>query len=219
MAIKKQPRTKKQETGSQIKTVIFDLGNVLALHDARIAARRYSKIIGLDFKEVWDTILTSKTEKSYTRGEITSYEFFRYAKSLGRRKFKMSYIEFRDIWNEIFTENPGMETVLKRLKKNYPLYLISNTNAMHYKYLVKKYWHLLKHFRRRFPSHEVGARKPDPEIYRRVLRAIKYKPAHSVFIDDHPGFIEGAKSVGMHGIIFKTPAQLLRELKKLGVRT
>lgn len=201
----------------EIKSVIFDLGNVLALHDARIAARRYAKITGMTFQEVWDTILTSKTEKAYTRGEISSYEFYRYAKSLGKNECKMSYLEFRDIWNEIFTENPGMEHVLKILKKKYPLYLISNTNAMHYKYLCGKYWHLLKHFKRRFPSHEVGARKPDPEIYKRVLKAVKLKPEHTVFVDDHPGFIEGARSVGMNGILFKNPKQLVRDLKKLDV--
>ena len=203
----------------QIKSVIFDLGNVLALHDARIAARRYAKLTGLSFQEVWDFFLTSKTEKAYTRGEITSYQFFRYAKNLAKPGSKMTYVQFRDIWNEIFVENKGMEKVLLDLKRHYPLYLISNTNAMHYKFLVKKYWHLLKHFRRRFPSHEVGARKPEPEIYRRVLKAIRLKPEVTVFVDDHPGFIEGARSVGMNAILFKNPAQLMRDLKMLGVKT
>lgn len=203
----------------QIKSVIFDLGNVLALHDARIAARRYAELTGLTFQEVWDTILTSKTEKAYTRGEISTYEFYRYIKGLAKNPdSSLNFAKCRDIWNEIFTENPGMEPILKALKKNYPLYLISNTNAMHYRYLVKKYWHLLRHFQRRFPSHEVGARKPDPEIYRRVLKAIRLDPEHTVFVDDHPGFIEGAKSVGMHGILFKTPVQLIRDLKKHGVK-
>ncbi len=211
---------KRANVAPQIKSVIFDLGNVLALHDARIAARRYAKIMGITFKEVWDAILTSKTEKAYTRGEITSYQFYRYAKGLAKKSdVKMSYAEFRDIWNDIFVENKGMEAVLKNLKKKYPLYLISNTNAMHWNYLLPKYWHLLKHFRRRFPSHEVGARKPDPEIFRLVLKAIKMKPEHTVFIDDHPGFIAGAESVGMHGIIFKTSSQLLQDLKKIGVQT
>ncbi len=204
----------------EIKTVIFDLGNVLALHDARIAARRYAQITGMTFQEVWDAVLTSKTEKAYTRGEITSYEFYRYAKGLAKKPdVKLSYTQFRDIWNEIFVENMGMEIILKKLKKNYPLYLISNTNAMHWNYLLPKYNHLLKHFRRRFASHKVGHRKPTPEIYRKVLKQIgRFKPEETVFIDDHPGFIEGARSVGMYGILFKTPAQLLRDLKKLGIK-
>ena len=131
----------------------------------------------------------------------------------------MSYAEFRNIWNEIFVENKGMERILKNLKKNYPLYLISNTNAMHWNYLLPKYNHLLKHFRRRFPSHQVGHRKPNPEIYQKVLKLIgRFKPEETVFIDDHPGFIEGARAVGMHAILFKTPSQLIRELKKLDVQ-
>ncbi len=213
--MKKKSTPKKTE----IKTVIFDLGNVLALHDARIAARRYAKITGMTFQEVWDTVLTSKTEKAYTRGEITSYQFYRYAKGLSKKPdVKMTYAEFRDIWNEIFVENQGMEIILKNLKKNYPLYLISNTNAMHWNYLLPKYNHLLKHFRRRFPSHQVGHRKPNPEIYLKVLKLIgRFKPEETVFIDDHPGFIEGARSVGMNAILFKTPAQLLKDLKKMGV--
>ena len=64
----------------------------------------------------------------------------------------------------------------------------------------------------------MGHRKPDREIYEKVLKRIKMKPQETVFIDDVPKFVRGAKRVGMRAIRFRNKKQLVRDLKKLGVR-
>jgi putative hydrolase of the HAD superfamily len=129
----------------------------------------------------------------------------------------MPLATFRHYWNDIFWENPGMERLLVRIKKHYPLYLISNTNALHFTHL-KKHFKLLRHFDRKFPSHEVGARKPCLAIYRRVLKKIGLRPEETVFIDDMKSFIEGARKAGMHAIHFKGRSALVKTLRKLGIK-
>ena len=198
-----------------IKAIIFDLGNVLLNYDLRKAADRFSRDCGVSVFRLWFHFLTSSSEKDYMCGKISSTEFFRRAKkSLG---LKIGFGRFRNYWNDIFTENPGMESVLIELKRRYPLYLLSNTNAMHYEYLKKKF-PILRHFRLRFASHEVGCRKPDEAIFRKVLKRIRLAPSEVVFIDDMRAFVAGAKKIGIHAIRFRNKDQMIRDLRCCGIR-
>ena len=205
----------KNPKNTEIKAVIFDLGNVLVNYDVWKAARRFSKAGGISQVRIWAHFFLSKFEQAYTRGEISTREFYNAACKVFKKP--VPYKVFKHYWNDIFWENPGMDKLLTRLKKHYPLYLISNTNALHFTYL-KKHFKLLRHFKRRFPSHEVGARKPDLKIYRRVLRKIGLRPEETVFIDDMKSFIAGARKAGMHAIRFKTRARLTRNLRMLGIK-
>lgn len=190
------------------------MGNVLLRYDLRKAAERFARDCNVPLFRLWFHFLTSSAEKEYSCGKISSQEFFRRAtKSLG---IKISYAKFRHYWNHIFRENPGMESVLVRLKRHYPLYLLSNTNAMHYEHIKKKY-RILKHFKLRFASHEVGCRKPDEKIFRKVLKRTRLKPWEAVFIDDMPQFIAGAKKVGLHTVWFRNKGQMIRDLRRLGI--
>lgn len=204
-----------KEAKPEIKAVIFDLGNVLLNFNAKKSAKAFAKACKVPFNTVWEHFFISPTEKAYTRGEITSREFYKH--SVQALKVPVTYKVFSDYWNDIFWENEGMDDVLKKLKKNYPLYLISNTNKLHFDY-IKKNFKILRHFKKTFPSHEVGHRKPSAKIYETVLKTVKLKPEETVFVDDIEKFVVGAQDCGMHAIQFKTPLQLVRDLRKLGVK-
>lgn len=64
-------------------------------------------------------------------------------------------------------------------------------------------------------SHKVHLLKPHKEIYEAFCQKFDVKPEECVFIDDKPANIEGAKTVGMSGIVFKNAAQLEAELETL----
>ena len=198
----------------KIKAVIFDLGNVLLNYNAKKSARRFSKACKVPMTKVWEHFFTSPTEKAYTRGQITCEAFYQHAKE--SLKVPVDFQTFKHYWNEIFTENKGMDSLLAKLKKKYSLYLISNTNKLHFDH-IKESFKILRHFKKTFPSHEMGCRKPEPEIYKKVLKRIKMKPQETVFVDDMPKFVEGAQAVGMHAVQFSSKPQLVRELKKMGV--
>jgi len=208
-------KNRKVRGNSKIKAVLFDMGNVLLNYNAYKAAKQFAKECKVPLLKVWIHFFTSPVEKAYTRGEITSREFYRHSKKA--LNVPISYKTFSHYWSDIFWENKGMDALLKKLKKHYPLYLISNTNDLHFRHIKKKF-KLWKHFKKLFPSHQVGHRKPDREIYEKVLKRIKLKPQETVFIDDVPKFVRGAKRVGMRAIRFRNKKQLVRDLKKLGVR-
>jgi putative hydrolase of the HAD superfamily len=200
---------------NSIKAVIFDLGNVLLHYNAYKAARQFAKACKVSLLKVWIHFFTSSVEKAYTRGEISSYQFYRHAREV--LKIPVSYRVFRRYWNDIFWENEGMDELLQKLKRYYFLYLISNTNEMHFDHIRKKF-KILRHFDKTFPSHQMGHRKPDREIYEKVLRRIKLKARETVFIDDVSRFVNGARKVGMHAIRFRNKKQLIRDLKKLHIK-
>ena len=199
----------------KIKAVIFDLGNVLIHFDAVRAARQFAEEAQVPYGKIWKHFFTSRVEKAYTRGEISTREFFQHAK----RAFnsKMSFVTFTRLWNDIFWENEGMRPILRKLARNYPLYLISNTNQLHFDHVQEQYPKIFHHFKRTFPSHRMGRRKPDRRIFWKVLKSIRLRPEEAVFIDDMPHFIEAAKKVGMKGIRFRSNAQLKKDLRKIGV--
>lgn len=198
-----------------VKAILFDLGNVLICYDALKTLEGFVSSCEVDARGALDFFYKSDLEKAYTRGKITSMEFYDHCKS--ELKFNMGFSEFKKYWSEIFWENEGMKEVLVGLKKRgYLLYLISNTNEMHYDYIEENF-DILTYFDGLFPSHLLGERKPDVEIFQKVLLHIGLKPEETVFIDDQEDFIKGAKKADIPGILFENKKQLLEEFLKFDI--
>ena len=136
---------------------------------------------------------------------------------MGHFPKKIDFDTFAKLWNNIFSENQEMDELLRKLKKHYPLYLISNTNDLHFEFVTSKF-PIAKHFTKCFPSHVVGHRKPDRAMFEHVLREIQLKPEETVFIDDIAEFVESAKRLGICGIQFTSRPALETELRKLGIK-
>ena len=64
-------------------------------------------------------------------------------------------------------------------------------------------------------SHEVGWVKPDPRIYHAVCERLGCAPEHAVLLDDVAANIDGARAVGMQGVLFTDTAQAMAELEAL----
>ena len=64
-------------------------------------------------------------------------------------------------------------------------------------------------------SYEIGIRKPAPEVFTYTLQTLGIAPDEAIFVDDRPENVEGAESVGIHGIVFREPQQFEQELRRL----
>lgn len=60
-----------------------------------------------------------------------------------------------------------------------------------------------------------GISKPDPRIFRMIAEKLGCKPEDCIMIDDRETNIEGARLVGMSGIVFSSLQQGQTELNKL----
>jgi putative hydrolase of the HAD superfamily len=204
-------------TQSSIDVVLFDLGNViLPFSHYQIVEKlvRFSlDEVTLEPAGIFSTLfdLENGAVNLYETGKMSSAEFFDWLRD--RFRLQISFDEFANIWNDIFTENLEVSEVIRSLKGIKRLGLLSNTNALHFDYVLSKF-PVVHVFDRWFLSHEVGFKKPDPEIYRRAIEWASVEPEKILFIDDAPRNVEAAVSLGIQGIHFTSVQQMKEELSR-----
>ena len=197
----------------RIETIIFDLGRVIVDFDHHLITQRLSRISDFDEARLFDLIFTSDLERSLDRGEISPEEFYKKIS----QEVKIGFEEFKAIWNDIFfPPKEEMVKLLGNLKGRYRLYLLSNTNLLHFEYVRDKY-EILRVFEEYILSYQVGASKPDEKIFLEALRRSGSPPERCIYIDDIKEFVQAATKIGMKGIHFEGVEKLRRKLQERGV--
>jgi putative hydrolase of the HAD superfamily len=106
------------------------------------------------------------------------------------------------------------------LKKKYRLFLLSNTNSIHLKGVNEilsgstNYNNLSSIFEQCYYSFEMKMRKPDPNIYGKVLEENGLNPLETLFIDDTIENTIGAASLGIKTIYLCHPLTLKEALRE-----
>lgn len=98
----------------------------------------------------------------------------------------------------------------------YFLATLNNEGRELNEYRIREF-NLTRNFTAFCSSCYLGVRKPDAAIYRRAMGIAQRAPDESVFIDDRPENVEGARRAGMRAIHFQNPQQLRAELARQGV--
>jgi FMN phosphatase YigB (HAD superfamily) len=201
-----------------IKLFVFDLGNVILPFEHRqIAAKLHETSRIQDrftpddlFKFLFD--MDRGLVNPYEEGLMSSVDFF--AKLREKYKLELEFDEFKDIWNIIFQEDLDVNDVILYLKnKGYPVFLLSNTNELHFSYIMERYpiVHSLDEW---ILSYEVGAKKPKRKIYNTIFEKTDTVRSEVLYIDDIPGYVEAAKSYGLQGLVFKNAKDVWELLKE-----
>lgn len=197
------------------KTVVFDLGNVVLYFDIRKAAERMARYTAAPLEQIIDVLWTSPHGIAFEEGRLTPQKFYEGARE--RLGLTMDFGRFAEAWNDIFTENREVISLMRDLAPKYRLYLFSNTNRLHYEYVRQRYdfAHLLDGA---ILSYEIGARKPARAAFERALgivnsgRALKTRPQDVFFTDDRPDHIAAAREVGIEAVLFDSAAQVERAI-------
>ncbi|MCG3206056.1 MAG: Alpha-D-glucose 1-phosphate phosphatase YihX [Elusimicrobia bacterium] len=198
-----------------IKTVLFDLGNVILPFDVMRLAKRLTKHSHLSAPEIVERLWNDYIADHFETGKMSPQEYFVHITELCQFK-DLTYEEFEPIFNEIFDEDAEIVALISRLKGRYKLGIISNTNEIHVRH-IKKTYSYLSHFDFHWWSNEAGVRKPNPAIYQMALTHFSVNPSEAVFIDDLHTNIATAKQLGINAIHYKGARALKAELAKLGV--
>ncbi len=200
-----------------IKLIIFDLGKViLDFSFSSVSegfARSSNHVLFKDPGNVSDYLLKNVTDiaAKYECGKIASEEFYKHIKE--SFCLDLSFNQFKNIWNDIFTENDGMADLIEILRKDFKLCLLSNTNELHFEFIRKKF-PVVNKFDNWVLSYEAGVMKPDPEIFRIALQKAGVDAEESIFIDDIRGHVMEAQSLGINSVEFKSLAQITRFIEE-----
>ncbi len=194
--------------------VFFDIGNVLLRYDGREVARTIAWELRRHplavMREVWRGELVDSIE----RGKLSPEQL--YALFRDKLGFSGSYGRFRLLWCDHFTLERRNAALLKSLAERHRVFLLSNTNALHYEFIRERYA-FARQVHGAVLSYELGLRKPERAIYEAALKAAGAKPEESVFIDDLEENVRGARAAGIAAIRHTAGVDLKSELAKLGV--
>lgn len=196
-----------------IRAIIWDLGGVIVRTQDAASREELATEFGVTRAELEMSVFGGDAGNRAQRGEISSAELWEY----NRQKFGLSaqgLIDFRRRFFEGDVVDYKLIDYIRSLKQDYTSALLSNAFS-DLRDLISRLWKIEDAFHTLTISAEEGVMKPDALIYKIALERCGVEPAQAIFIDDFPHNIEGAKAVGMQGILFQNPEQTKLELQDL----
>jgi HAD superfamily hydrolase (TIGR01509 family) len=183
------------------KAIIFDLGAVILNINYQNTIDEFTKLGVKNAATFYSKKVQTDLFNQIETGMISSNEFL---KSLQKETKNANINQVEKAWNAMLLDLPEERVqLIKKLKNNHTIYLLSNTNAIHIdafkKQLGNRKWlAFCKLFDKMYLSHELGLRKPDVKIFEYILKEQKRKAEEVFFIDDSPQHIASAKKIGIH---------------------
>ncbi|MFO1019563.1 MAG: HAD family phosphatase [Planctomycetales bacterium] len=200
-----------------IRTILFDMGNVLVHFSHERMCRQIAEVCGVPTEIVRESLLKKGVQWDFERGRQTEEEFFRQCcDEFGVTK-DPTLEEFRHAASDIFTLNASIVPVLDALKsRGHRLVLISNTSISHFEF-VRREFDVLSRFEDFVLSYEVGVLKPDREIFEAAARAIECAPAECLYTDDIAPYVAAGREFGFDAELFTTTEAFTAALQRRGL--
>lgn len=204
---------------SKIKAIIFDLGGVLINVNKEYLVKnlaRHSSLSEAEIGKYFSDTVVMEHEFGFSQGTVFPEEFFMQMKRLLKLE-GLNLKGFDLIYSGRLTGKPETIALLRKLSRRYDIGILSNNNILNYAKCVEILKDVVGLFKAVSLSYEVHSRKPEPGLYREVLRQLGLPPSECVYIDDVREYAEVATKLGMKGIQFTSVAKLETDLRKLGV--
>lgn len=189
-----------------IKNLIFDFGGVIIDIEPIRVGQSFKEMGVKNIEKVHEAAIAKGLYIDLEKGLITPAEFRDGLRAVSGLKLTDQQID--DAWNSMIIAFPKSRfDLMNELKKNYNVYLLSNTNEIHYRYF-NQYLNknmgaksLEDFFTRCFYSHQMKMRKPDQEIFIKMIDDLKIKPSETLYFDDISENVTAASELGIHGIV------------------
>lgn len=203
---------------TKYKAVIFDLGKVVfdlsfdrVLESWAIASGR--QLIDIKNRFEFDEIFNQ-----FEKNEISAEDFREIVSQ--RMNLKLNNIDFDKSWCDLYLDTyQGIDNLLTKMKQDYRIVALTNTNIIHHSVWRVKYADTLLHFEKVFSSHEIEARKPEEKAYKIVLDYLQCLPAEVIFLDDSFENVRGATELGIDTILVTSNTQMMNKLRIQGLIT
>ncbi|MGH9604948.1 MAG: HAD family hydrolase [Terracidiphilus sp.] len=199
-----------------LRAVVFDYGMVLSGPPDPEAHAALARIAGLTAERLDNLYWIDRLE--YDAGNLTGLEFWRKLACDASLSLDESAIEELIEWDARMwtTENRSMLAWQMQLKQHGLLTAILSNMAEDVLANMLREYDWLTRFDVLVWSYRLHIIKPDAAIYRHTLEQLGTQPEDTLLIDDRPVNVEGARAVGMRGIVFSTVEQLRADLIAAG---
>jgi 2-haloacid dehalogenase len=200
----------------QVKTIIFDLGNVLIDWNPDYV---FKKLIPDDEKRKYffDNVCTMEWNIEQDAGRRLTVATESLVKE--HPEWETEIRAYYDQW-ETMLGGPiqGTVDILKALKdsKKYQILALTNWSAELFPVALLRY-NFLFWFEGTVVSGDEMTKKPLSKIYQILIKRYNVDPSKAIFIDDSLKNIKGGEEMGIKGIHFQNSQQLREDLEKMGV--
>ena len=188
---------------SEIKNLLLDLGGVVLNVDYHKMVDVFKEYGVMDFDKHFTQAKQVEIIDKFEEGKCSIEEFRNGIRDLV--KVDLTDEQIDNAWFSMILDLPKERIeLIGLLKLKYNVYLFSNTNELHIELLKKRYeeefgfdiFQML--FTKAYFSNEIKMRKPHPESFQWLLNDAEIKAEETLFIEDSPQHIEGAKKVGLN---------------------
>lgn len=183
-------------------TIIFDLGGVILDINPELTLKAFSKLYGKEnIKEIYSKELLPKFEN----GLLTLDELLSRIEEIVRKPVDKD--EFKEAWTSMLIGyKPKRIEWIKKLKSTHKLFMLSNTNEVHYAAFsgkLKREYNItfFDLFKNVFLSHEMQLMKPDLEIFKRVLEEESLDSDKTLFIEDTLENAQAMRQLGVETLV------------------
>jgi putative hydrolase of the HAD superfamily len=184
-----------------IKNIIFDFGGVIIdIHHDRVE-KAFRKLGIENFEALFNQATQSKLFIRFETGGIAPATFRNEIRSMC--DLPIDDVTLDHAWNCIIGDYPSHRIeLLKSLTANYRLFLLSNTNIIHFDHYIPKFenefgYEFFSLFEKTYWSFEIGKRKPNLDAWKHVIMDSNLRVEETLFIDDSIQNIAPAKELGI----------------------
>ena len=196
----------------KIRAVFLDFGGVIVRTEDREPRTRLAARFHMTCRELEKLVFESDSSRRASLGEITEDAHW----SCVVRELRIEAGEKEDIVQQFFAGDRIDRLLLGyvcNLRPSISVGLISNAWSGLREWIVEQ--GIAEVFDHIAISAELGVMKPDQRIYRMALESLAVRPEEAIFVDDTPANVEAAQVLGMHGIVFQKPEQVLDVIRKI----
>jgi HAD superfamily hydrolase (TIGR01509 family) len=147
----------------------------------------------------------------YEKGHMTTNQFYELLFINYGSEKTMEIEVFKSYWLDTLFPHPESVDFLQRVNKDYPVWLLSNTNEFHYDLLMRDF-PFMKWVEGGTYSFMVGSMKPDPPIYEVAIKKSGFRPEEILFIDDLEANVQAAHDQGINIIHYVDYPRFGKEL-------
>ncbi len=195
-----------------IEALIFDLGGVIVPFDDDAMLRRLAG--RCTAPAALEQILAEASDDRYGSGELPVEHLHR------RLVDELGYAEGWETFARDFCSHLDIDwrmlELVETLAERHRVLLFSNTTGPHWAHLVAATSGRLARLEPQL-SFELGAVKPDPVAFARVIARTRVDPGRTLFVDDRADNVEAGRAAGLQAHQFTGIAALTEHLRAAGV--
>lgn len=207
-----------------IKNIIFDYGNVIFEINFKKAQGALAQLGIANIQDFFAHKTHNTLFDDFETAAISEAQFRAGIRAAANNQ-NLTDDEIDAAWNSLLIGvPPTIHDTLLEVRAKYRTFLLSNNNVIHYKYIIS---YLDREFgmpdnsslfEKTYYSQDMFMRKPNVEIFKKVIEENNLVPEETLFIDDSPQHLVGAKQAGFNTLLMDVhPCDLGSFLKKNGI--